>query len=234
MQIASIVFFVVCIGGLLISLGSLGKEISGILAIYAAIGIYAIVFYATIYDIWQTGYVIYLLFENVKRITAHQRSTQNDISRLGKSTGTDFSSVGMGSQLQEREKERDKLKILAKTDDEQAKLTKRIIVSSSTAFILQMTGIAMVFLASNYDANGKQTLFGSSCGQMIYVLGNDKTNTAAFHLALLCYILKQVQTLAISSITRPKTMPSTDIRKRLGQQKNISSVSTAASPSMGR
>jgi hypothetical protein len=172
MQIASIFFFLFCIGGLMISLGSLGQPLTGFLSAYTTFGIYAIIFFDTLYDIWQTGYVIHLLFENVKRITAHRRSTQHDLSRLGKSTGADMSSFSsFGNNLPEREKNKEQLKLEVKTDHDQAQLTMMIIASSTAGFLLLCAGIAMVFMSSDYDENGNQTLFGSLCGQMIYVLG---------------------------------------------------------------
>jgi hypothetical protein len=45
----------------------------------------------------------------------------------------------------------EQLKLVVKTDRDQAKLTMMIIASSTAGFLLLCAGIAMVFMSSDYD-----------------------------------------------------------------------------------
>jgi hypothetical protein len=116
--------------------------------------------------VWQTVYVIHLLFANVKRIQEHKEKAQHALTNMIMTAGEDL--PGM-SEFSKHDK--GQLELVMRTQQEQTELSKGIIASSVVGFAMLYTAMVMVTIPQDYDENGNQTLTASYSSQAVYVLG---------------------------------------------------------------
>jgi hypothetical protein len=144
-------FFAICQGGIYASVGLLGKPLSGVLWYYIPAGVYSMVFSQTIYDIWQTAFVIHLLFQTKKRIAQHRKENDMEINNAIK--------IQITSQSSEVNQNIENMRKDVSLNTVQRNLTFKLIIASSMGFILLIIGAEMAILALDFDAVGNQTLF---------------------------------------------------------------------------